>query len=562
MADKKMMIVDGISVEIENERNLLEVIRKIGIELPTFCYSSELSIYGACRMCMVENEKGGLEAACSTIPKAGMNIKTNTVRLQKYRKNILELLLANHCSDCTTCDKSTKCRLQELAKRFQIHNVRFPNTAKHQIDDSSACITRDAGKCILCGDCVRMCNETQNVGAIDFTYRSSKVAVNTAFGKPIGETNCVGCGQCAAVCPTGAIVVKNETEKLWKAIENPNVKVVVQIAPAVRVAIGKDLFMKDGEDVMGKIVAALRRMGVDEVYDTAFSADLTVIEESNEFIERLQNGGKLPLITSCCPGWIQYAENTHPELMENISSCKSPMQMFSAIIKDQARQKKENIFHVAIMPCSAKKFEAQREEFKHDDIPDVDLVITTKELIKMIRKSGIIFDELEPEAIDMPFGTISGAGVIFGVTGGVTEAVLRRVADTNSRADYFAIEKMGQRGMVGIKEFDLPYGDSSLHIGVVSGLKNAETIIQRVKNGEKFDLIEIMACPNGCINGGGQPRSHRPQREARTAGIYKSDKLLSIRRAQANPIVDKVYKEIIQDRNHELLHVHYTRVKH
>ena len=281
MADKKMMIVDGISVEIENERNLLEVIRKIGIELPTFCYSSELSIYGACRMCMVENEKGGLEAACSTIPKAGMNIKTNTVRLQKYRKNILELLLANHCSDCNTCDKSTKCRLQELAKRFQIHNVRFPNTAKHQIDDSSACITRDAGKCILCGDCVRMCNETQNVGAIDFTYRSSKVAVNTAFGKPIGETNCVGCGQCAAVCPTGAIVVKNETEKLWKAIENPNVKVVVQIAPAVRVAIGKDLFMKDGEDVMGKIVAALRRMGVDEVYDTAFSADLTVIEESN-----------------------------------------------------------------------------------------------------------------------------------------------------------------------------------------------------------------------------------------------------------------------------------------
>lgn len=562
MADKKMMIVDGISVEIENERNLLEVIRKIGIELPTFCYSSELSIYGACRMCMVENEKGGLEAACSTIPKAGMNIKTNTVRLQKYRKNILELLLANHCSDCTTCDKSTKCRLQELAKRFQINNVRFPNTAKHQIDDSSACITRDAGKCILCGDCVRMCNETQNVGAIDFTYRSSKVAVNTAFGKPIGETNCVGCGQCAAVCPTGAIVVKNETEKLWKAIENPNVKVVVQIAPAVRVAIGKDLFMKDGEDVMGKIVAALRRMGVDEVYDTAFSADLTVIEESNEFIERLQNGGKLPLITSCCPGWIQYAENTHPELMENISSCKSPMQMFSAIIKDQARQKKENIFHVAIMPCSAKKFEAQREEFKHDDIPDVDLVITTKELIKMIRKSGIIFDELEPEAIDMPFGTISGAGVIFGVTGGVTEAVLRRVADTNSRADYFAIEKMGQRGMVGIKEFDLPYGDSSLHIGVVSGLKNAETIIQRVKNGEKFDFIEVMACPNGCINGGGQPRSHRPQREARTAGIYKSDKLLSIRRAQANPIVDKVYKEIIQDRNHELLHVHYTRVKH
>lgn len=562
MADKKMMIVDGISVEIENERNLLEVIRKIGIELPTFCYSSELSIYGACRMCMVENEKGGLEAACSTIPRAGMNIKTNTVRLQKYRKNILELLLANHCSDCTTCDKSTKCRLQELAKRFQIHNVRFPNTAKHQIDDSSACITRDAGKCILCGDCVRMCNETQNVGAIDFTYRSSKVAVNTAFGKPIGETNCVGCGQCAAVCPTGAIVVKNETEKLWKAIENPNVKVVVQIAPAVRVAIGKDLFMKDGEDVMGKIVAALRRMGVDEVYDTAFSADLTVIEESNEFIERLQNGGKLPLITSCCPGWIQYAENTHPELMENISSCKSPMQMFSAIIKDQARQKKENIFHVAIMPCSAKKFEAQREEFKHDDIPDVDLVITTKELIKMIRKSGIIFDELEPEAIDMPFGTISGAGVIFGVTGGVTEAVLRRVADTNSRADYFAIEKMGQRGMVGIKEFDLPYGDSSLHIGVVSGLKNAETIIQRVKNGEKFDFIEVMACPNGCINGGGQPRSHRPQREARTAGIYKSDKLLSIRRAQANPIVDKVYKEIIQDRNHELLHVHYTRVKH
>ena len=326
MENKKFMTVDGIPVEINGEKNLLEVIRKVGIQMPTFCYHSELSIYGACRMCMVENEWGGFEASCSTPPREGMNIKTNTEKLRKYRKNILELLLANHCRDCTTCYKNGQCKLQEFAKKFKIEGVRFPNTAvEKEPDESSPCIVKDSSKCILCGDCVRMCNEVQNVGAIDFAHRGSKMVISTAFDKPIAQTTCVGCGQCVSVCPTGALVLHSESEKVWKAIEDPNVFTSVQIAPAVRVAVGKELGMTEGENVMGRIVAALRRMGFDEVYDTTLTADLTVMEESNEFLERVEKGGKLPLITSCCPAWVQYAEKKHPELLDNVSSCRSPM---------------------------------------------------------------------------------------------------------------------------------------------------------------------------------------------------------------------------------------------
>ncbi len=559
MENKEYMLIDGNPVEINGEKNLLEVIRKAGIELPTFCYHSELSVYGACRMCMVENSHGGMEAACSTVPKAGMEIYTNTERLHKHRKMILELLLANHCRDCTTCQKNGKCRLQELASLFGLESIRFKNLKPEpELDTSSLSIIRDAHKCILCGDCVRMCNEIQNVGAIDFVNRGSKMVIGPAFNEPIANSPCVGCGQCAAVCPTGAIVIRKDTGRVWPELNDKNTKVVAQVAPAVRVAMAKEFGLPENENSMGRITAALRRLGFDEVYDTATGADLTVLEESNEFLQRIEAGKNLPLITSCCPAWIQYCEKNHPELMKNVSTCKSPMQMFSSVIKAKYATSSRRVVCVAVMPCTAKKFECAREEFMHDGVPETDYVITTQELIQMIHKAGIVFEELEPEAVDSVFSTCTGAGVIFGVTGGVTEAVLRRLSTDKSNKALMSIAFNDVRGMKGVKETTIPYGDKEVRIAIVSGLKNAEKVIQALKNGEHFDFIEVMACPGGCVAGGGQPFGTNATKEVRGKALYSADKMLSIKRSEENPLMLSLYDGVLKGRVHELLHVHYN----
>lgn len=554
--NKEYMIIDGSPIELEGEKNILDVIRKAGIDLPTFCYYSELSVYGACRMCIVEDKAGRIIASCSTPPKNGMEIKTNTPRLQKHRKLILELLLANHCRDCTTCGKSGKCRLQELASRFGIREVRFENTnAKPIIEDSSVAIVRDQSKCILCGDCVRMCSEIQNVGAIDFVNRGSKMSVGTAFDLPLSKTNCVNCGQCAAVCPTGAIVVKNDVLKVWNAIHDPETRVVAQIAPAVRAAVGEEFGLGAGTDVMGQIVAALRRIGFDEVFDTATGADLTVVEESKELLKRLEKNENLPLFTSCCPAWLKYAENNFPELKNNISTCRSPMEMFASVLKEYYKSDdKRKTFHVAIMPCTAKKYEAGK--FSKDGELLVDCVITTQGLVQMIRETGLQFSEIEPEGVDMPFGLASGAGVIFGVTGGVTEAVIRRVSSQKDKDTLKKISFTGIRGFEGVKEATVEISERQLKIAIVSGLKNAHDLIKRIKAGEaRYDFVEVMACPGGCIAGAGQPFGIECHRKGRSKALYNTDKLSYIKSPEENPVITDLYSGLLKGKTHELLHV-------
>lgn len=555
----QLMTIDNMPVEIAGEKNILDLIRKVGIELPTFCYYSELSVYGACRMCVVEDKWGEIHAACSTPPVPGMEVRTNTPRLRKYRKMILELLLSNHCRDCTTCEKNGKCKLQELAQRFGIKQIRFDNTSvEPELDTSSLCITRDKSKCILCGDCVRMCDEVQNVGAIDFAFRGSKMCVSPAFGQPIAKSRCVGCGQCAAVCPTGAIVVKNDTTRLWQDISKPDTKVIVQIAPAVRVGIGKELGLAEGKNVMGRVVAALRRIGFDEVFDTTTGADLTVLEEAGEFMSRLNNGEKLPLFTSCCPAWVQYAELNYPHLIEQLSTCRSPMQMFGSVLKEHHKHSGRRTVVVGVMPCTAKKYEAARAEFKENGVPVVDYVITTQELMQMIREAGIVFSEIEPEAVDMPFGATSGAGVIFGVTGGVTEAVIRRISDDKSILALRSIAFTGVRGLEGVKEANIDFAGRKVNIAIVSGLKNADNLIKKIERNEKqYDFVEVMACPGGCICGAGQPTTDRQGTIKRSAGLYEADRMSNIKRSEENPVIMALYGGLLKGKTHKLLHVNY-----
>lgn len=560
-----IMTIDGQSIEFTDEPNVLSVIRKAGIDIPTLCYHSELSIYGACRLCTVENDRGKTFASCSEKPKDGMVVYTNTPRLMRYRKLILELLLAAHCRDCTTCIKSGECHLQELAHRMGVHEIRFENVREQQpIDTSSHAIIRDPNKCILCGDCVRMCDNVQNINAIDFAYRGTEAQVMPAFNKKIAETDCVGCGQCRVVCPTGAISIRTNIDEVWEALADKNTKVIAQIAPAVRVAIGDHFGYAKGENVMGKLVGVLHRLGFDEVYDTSYGADLTVVEESREFIERFTSGQKMPLFTSCCPAWVKYCETKYPEFVPNLSTCRSPQQMFGAVVreyyKDPEKNEGKKIVSVSIMPCTAKKEEILRPESFTNGKQDVDYVLTTTEVVRMIRKSGIVFDRVEIEAADVPFGIGSGSGVIFGVTGGVTEAVLRRLQQGHSRVDMEAIKKSGVRGDEGIKTLTYDYNGREIRAAVVNGLANADKLLQKIKNHEEeYDFVEIMACRRGCIMGGGQPVNAGPRtRKARMKGLYDTDINTQIKKSNENPMILSLYDTLLKGKEHELLHRNFS----
>ena len=556
--------IDGRKVEFTDEKNLLTVIRKAGIDIPTLCYHSELSTFGACRLCTVEDDRGRTFASCSEEPRDGMVIYTNTGKLKKYRKLIIELLLASHCRDCTTCVKSGDCNLQTLAHRFGVTSVRYSNYREQKpLDFSSPSIVRDPNKCILCGNCVRVCNELQGVGALDFAFRGSEAMVMPAFDKEIAATDCVNCGQCQIFCPTGAISIRHNREAVWEALADPDVRVVAQVAPAVRVAVGSAFGLPKGKSVMGKIVNVLHRIGFDEVYDTTFSADMTIMEESAEFLNRLKTGENLPLLTSCCPAWVKFVGDQFPEYKEYVSTCRSPQGMMSAVTKEWFRDPANNpegkkTVMVSFMPCTAKKMEAKRSNsFTHGE-QDTDYVITTTELIDMIRMTGIEFAELEPESSDIPFGFGSGGGVIFGVTGGVTEAVIRRLVPGHDKETLEAIAECGVRDGGFIREFSIPYEGIDLNICVVSGLANARTVMEQVKSGEKnYHLIEVMACRRGCIMGGGQPRLAGDRtKAARTEGIYRADNVAVIKKSDENPMIMSLYEGFLKGKEHELLHNH------
>lgn len=556
----KYITVNNRKVEFSDEKNVLSVIRKAGIDLPTFCYHSELSTYGACRMCVVEDDRGRIFASCSETPRDGMVIYTNTPRIQHHRKVILELLLSSHCRDCTTCPTNGTCALQKLAQQLGVSYIRFQNYKPTlPLDMSSPSIVRDPNKCILCGDCVRTCDEMQGLGVLDFAYRGSEMQVTTAFDRPLSETDCVGCGQCRVACPTGAITVRHNVRPVWEVLADKNTRVVAQIAPAVRVAVGDKFGIPKGENTLGKLVAALRRMGFDEIYDTNFGADLTVMEESKELVERLEKGEQLPLFTSCCPAWVKFLEKKHPDMVHHLSTCRSPQQMFGALIKEDARLNEvdaRKTVAVSIMPCTAKKAEIRRPDSYTDGEKDVDFVLTTDEIIRMIQGAGMDLAQLPSEALDMPFGLSSGSAAIFGVTGGVTEAVLRRLVNSNRVEDLKEISFMGIRGEEGIKEATVKLGEREVKIAVVNGLRNAETVIQRIKSGEVYyDFVEVMACKRGCIAGGGQPLPIGPRtKKARFEGLYEIDNVAQIKLSNENPIVQSLYNGFLKGKEHKLLH--------
>ncbi|MFZ5924882.1 MAG: NADH-dependent [FeFe] hydrogenase, group A6 [Bacillota bacterium] len=563
------LTVDDRKVEVPRGSTVLEAAKAAGIDIPTLCYLKDVNAVGVCRVCVVEVEGAkSLQASCVTPAAEGMVVRTNTPAVREARRTVLELIISNHPFECLTCERSGNCELQALADRFGIRNIEYQGErAEFPLDASTPSIVRDPNKCILCRRCMSVCQKVQTVFALAPNDRGFETMIAPAFADELASAVCALCGQCVLVCPTGALKERDATEEVWQALNDPSKHVVVQTAPAVRASIGEVLGLPAGTRVTGKLVAALRRLGFDRVFDTDFTADLTIMEEGHEFISRLKNGGKLPLITSCSPGWIKFIEHFYPDLLDNLSTCKSPQQMFGAIAKTYYAQKagidSKDVFVVSVMPCTAKKFEAKRPEMTASGYPDVDAVLTTRELGRMIREAGIDLASLEPEAYDAPLGISTGAGVIFGATGGVMEAALRTVSEVVLDRELENIDFVPVRGLEGIKEASVNLDGTEVRVAVAHGLGNARRLLDKIRSGDaKYHFIEIMACPGGCIGGGGQPIPTTDEiRMKRIAAIYEEDKNMPLRKSHLNPAVQQLYKEFLGEplghKSHELLHTHY-----
>lgn len=573
--EKVTLTINGLETQVPSNYTVLEAAKEAGIDVPTLCYLKDINEVGACRVCLVEVEGArSLQASCVLPVREGMVVKTNTKKVRNAVKTTVELILANHNRECLTCSRNRNCELQTLSEELGIEDISFQGEKRvATVDDLSHSIVRDSSKCILCGRCVNTCKAVQGIGILDFTNRGFTTEVAPAFNKSMDEAPCIYCGQCINVCPVAALREKSDIERVWDAIEDPNTHVLVQTAPAVRAALGEEFGLPIGTRVTGKMAAALRRLGFDKVFDTNFTADLTILEEGHELLGRIQNGGKLPMITSCSPGWIRFCEFYYPEFLENLSSCKSPHQMMGAVLKSYYAEMNEidpeNIFVVSIMPCTSKKAESAREEMKVNGLRDVDAVLTTRELGKMIKQARLEFTKLPDEKFDPVFGEYTGAGVIFGATGGVMEAALRTVADVLTGEDLKDIEYKDVRGVAeGIKEASVTIGDKTINVAVVHGTSNAAKLLDKVKAGEAdYHFIEVMGCSGGCVNGGGQPhvpaklRMEIDVRSERAKALYEEDTVMEYRKSHQNPMIKKIYDEFLEKPNshkaHELLHTHY-----
>ncbi len=567
--------IDGIEVKVPKSTTILEAAKQAGIDIPTLCFLKDINEVGDCRMCIVEIEgRRGFATSCIQTVEEGMVIHTHTPNVLEARHVILDLIISNHAKDCLTCTRSGNCELQTLAVKFNVLNVEFPGEmTKHKVDDLSPSIVRDFNKCILCRRCVAACKNIQKIGAIDCINRGFESCISTVGDHSLNDVNCTNCGQCIQACPTGALHEKETINDVWVKLKDPDTYVVVQTAPAVRVALGEEFGMPIGTNVKGKMVTALKRLGFDKVFDTNTGADFTIIEEAHEFIERLNENDNLPMITSCSPGWVKYIEMNYPELLPHLSTCKSPHQMFGALTKTYFAQKEginpEKIYVVSVMPCIAKKFERQRDELKNNGLYDVDNVITTRELSRMIKQANIEFEKLEDSEFDEPMGEATGAAAIFGTTGGVMEAALRTAQDTLTGKDLPKIDFEQVRGGEGIKRATVKIGKKDLKVVAASGLANAQKIMEEIKSGKAdYQFVEIMACPGGCIMGGGQPiktskiRRETNVRKLRSDALYSIDEKSKIRKSHENPVVKKIYAEYLEEpgsyRAHKLLHTHYV----